>query len=187
MLREGMSIAPSVHRFSSAEYDALIESGALQGLRVELLDGLIVDVPDMSPQEDPHVGTVRAFIQQFAQRADLLVVQSTFPACEGSMPEPDVMLATTPEFARPSGGLIVVEVAWSSRGHDLAKAALYARAGVLRYWVVDVGAREVVEHTEPHADGYACITTLRGDDVLDARVDGVPTTTVAAMLAHLTD
>ncbi|MTD44445.1 hypothetical protein GKE82_09105 [Conexibacter sp. W3-3-2] len=182
MLHEAMALAPSVHRFTSAEYDALISAGALDGLRVELLDGLILDVPDMSPQGDLHVGTVRAFTRLLAARADLLVVQSTFAAAEGDMPEPDLMLASTPQLARPTAGLLVVEVAVSSRGHDLAKAAAYARADVARYWVADARAREVVEHTDPTPGGYRSVTTLRGADVLDAHVDGVPPTTVAAVL-----
>ncbi len=40
----------------------------------------------------------------------------------------------------------------------------------------------VLERTEPTQDGYQVVTTLRDDDVLDAHVDGVPTTTVSAIL-----
>jgi hypothetical protein len=43
--------------------------------------------------------------------------------------------------------------------------------------------REIVlEHTGPSRDGYELVSRLAGDDVLDAGVDGVETTTVAELL-----
>lgn len=40
-----------IHRLSSAEYERMLDTGALDGLRVELLDGLLID---MSPQGERH-------------------------------------------------------------------------------------------------------------------------------------
>jgi hypothetical protein len=45
-----VAIEARVHRLSTAEYARMVDSGALDGLRIELLDGLLVDV---SPQGDP--------------------------------------------------------------------------------------------------------------------------------------
>ena len=80
------------------------------------------------------------------------------------MPLPDLWLLRhdaqererlSPRLARfdPDDVLLVVEVGDESRRGDLTtKAALYARTGYARYWVV---ARDGVhEHLDPTADGY---------------------------------
>ena len=43
-----------------------------------------------------------------------------------------------------------MEMSDTTLGFDLtAKATLYARAGVVEYWVLDVSARRLVVHREP--------------------------------------
>lgn len=63
------------------------------------------------------------------------------------------------------------------------KAATYARAGIPRYWIVDVPGATVIEHTEPAPAGYGAVRELRGNDALDPHVDGITPTTVAALLS----
>jgi Uma2 family endonuclease len=121
-------------------------------VRVELLDGLLVD---MTPQGEVHARVIQRLMWLFNARRYVLRVQ---------MP------------------LLVVEVSVSSQAIDRRKALAYARAGVPRHWLVDLPAGVVLAHMEPSDDGYALVTRLEGDDVLDAGVDGVETTTVAALL-----
>jgi Uma2 family endonuclease len=52
----------------------------------------------------------------------------------------------------------VIEVADSSLRKDrIVKPALYARADVSEYWVINVGARWVEVHTNPVGGEYTCI------------------------------
>jgi Uma2 family endonuclease len=76
-----------------------------------------------------------------------------------------------------------VEVALSSHARDATKALVYARAGIPTYWIVDLPASVVRVHTQAGPDGYGSVVDKRGDDVLDAGVEGVEPTTVAALLA----
>ena len=176
-----LALEDRVHRLSTAEYERMVGAGALDELRVELLDGLLVD---MSPQTEDHVEVIRRLMRLCAARMDLLRVQAPLSVAEGWVPEPDVALAEHDPHRRghPSTALLVVEVAVSSQAVDRSKAAVYASAGIPRYWLVDLPARNVLEHTEPRPDGYARVVHLAGADALDAGVEGVATTTVAALL-----
>jgi Uma2 family endonuclease len=147
-----------------------------------LLDGQLVD---MSPEGEPHWRVINRLIVRFASRPELLRVSAPFPVADGWMPQPDVALAPMDQndlTKRPDHAYLAVEVAISSLAHDRYKAGVYARASIPRYWLVDVNAGVVIEHTQPGPAGYAQVVELRGDDVLDARVDGVPTSTVAELL-----
>ena len=122
---------------------------------------------------------------RFAGRAELLRVQMPLAVGEGWVPEPDVALVEhgpDPEV-RPTTALLVAEVAVSSHARDVRKAPVYASAGIPVYWLVDLPAGIVRVHTEPGPDGYASVVDKRGDDMLDAGVEGVEPTTVAALLA----
>lgn len=52
----------------------------------------------------------------------------------------------------------MVEIADSSLNFDLTtKATLYARAGILEYWALDVPGRRLFVHREPKSGSYAFI------------------------------
>lgn len=176
-----MAIEERVHRLSTAEYERMVSTGALADMCVELLDGLLVD---MSPQGEPHARVIQRLMRLCAARVEMLRVQMPLSVAEGWMPEPDVAVAEhDPDpTRRPSTALLVVEVSVSSQAIDRRKALAYARAGVACYWLVDLPAGVVLAHSEPGEDGYALVTRLAGDDVLDAGIDGVEATTVAALL-----
>ena len=57
---------PAVHRWTRAEYDALIVAGGFENARVELLDGHIVD---MAPTSNRHWYTVDATTQPAGKAA----------------------------------------------------------------------------------------------------------------------
>jgi Uma2 family endonuclease len=175
-----MAIDTRVHRISTAEYTRMVDSGALEEMRVELLDGLLVD---MTPQGHEHARIIQALMVLFAPRVDLLHVQMPVELEDGWVPEPDIALAIRPGGRHPTTACLVAEVAASGLPIALRKATAYARANVDRYWIIDVEDGRVLEHTEPGPDGYRVTTVLTGDDALDARVEGLPATTVAALLS----
>ena len=66
-------------------------------------------------------------------------------------PEPDLVVLAKPsgEYRernpRPSDLRLVVEISDSTLGFDLTvRAELYARAGIIEYWVVYVAARRLI-------------------------------------------
>jgi Uma2 family endonuclease len=53
---------------------------------------------------------------------------------------------------------LVVEVADTTLSFDLTtKAALYARAGIVEYWVLDVPGRRLIVHRHPQLGKYTTI------------------------------
>jgi Uma2 family endonuclease len=177
-----MALEEHVYRLSTTEYERMVESGVLEGTHVELLDGLLVDMGQQSPL---HAALIMRLVQLSASRVELLRIQMPLDAVDGWMPEPDVALVDGKPSVEhhPHTALLAVEVSCSTQAIDRRKALAYAAAGVPRYWLVDVPKARVFEYTEPGPDGYEIVMPLAGDDVLDARVDGVATTTVAQLLA----
>lgn len=160
----------------------MVDAGALDGLRVELLDGLLTD---MSPQGERHARVIQRLMRLFSARLDLLRIQMPLALGEGWVPEPDVALAhphDDPE-RHPATALIIVEVAMTSQAEDRRKALAYARAGVARYWLVDLPSGVIHVYEDPTAEGYASISALRGDDVVDAGIESIGTSTVAELIA----
>jgi len=133
--------------------------------RVELIDGEILT---MAPQKSPHATAVRlaeealraAFGQGFEVRPQLPLALT-----EASEPEPDLaVVAGAPRDyrdAHPSTALLVVEVAESSLPFDRSvKRALYARAGIREYWIVDLAERALEVYRTPQAADYRDHRTL---------------------------
>jgi Uma2 family endonuclease len=88
-------------------------------------------------------------------------------------PEPDLVLLATPsrEFQdaspRPGDLRLVVEISDTTLGFDLTtKADLYARAGIVEYWVIDVAARRLVVHRDARDGLYRSVTAYGEDETV---------------------
>jgi Uma2 family endonuclease len=182
-----MAIDEHIHRFTTGDYWRMAGSGVFDDVRVELLDGLVVDV---TPQGEDHVRPIQHLMGAYSGDPYRLRVQFPLDAADGWVPEPDFAIAAASAEMRapgrrraPARADLVAEISVTTQRVDLQKATVYARAGVPVYWLVDVPNATVLEHTGPGPDGYELVAPLRDDDVLDARVDGMAPITVAALLA----
>ena len=139
------------------EYEKLVNLGVFENERVELIDGVILQ---MSPINEPHNWALQVLTEKFvlAMRGRAWVrIQMSFAAAEYSQPEPD--LALTPRDSdraeRPSEAYLIVEVADSSVAFDRGKKRkLYARCGMREYWVVNIPKRRVEVYSEPSGEAY---------------------------------
>jgi Uma2 family endonuclease len=158
-------LAPErVRPLKRVEFERLVESGAFdEDERIELLGGVLVE---MSPQNPSHAGTVDALSDTLWRVAGTLArvrVQLPFAASGESLPEPDIALvARSHSFdAHPASAFLIVEVAEASLRKDrLIKAAIYARAGVPEYWIVNLAERVVEVHTSPRDGAYAAVRAV---------------------------
>lgn len=186
-----MSAAPDLahlHRLSLDEYHRLIDSGGLsEDTRVELIDGLLVDMSPKSPEHERLVEWVAAWLFAHVDLERFRVRPGgplTLTAA-GSEPEPDfaVVPRGVEEPYHPATAALVVEIAVSSRRLDLGrKAALYAQAGVGEYWVIDVERGRVVAHRDPHGDGWAHVQALGAGAQLRSAALALPELDVAELL-----
>jgi len=145
-------------RPSLDDWHRAIELGALDGQRIELLDGQVVT---MSPKGVEHERLVRWLSEVvFAAVAssDLqLGIASALTLGEGWEPEPDLVLIPrdAPALYHPSTARWVCEVANTSLRVDrLVKRGAYARADIAEYWIVSLRDRCVEVYRDPRGGDY---------------------------------
>jgi Uma2 family endonuclease len=145
-----------VHRFSVDDYHRMIQAGILtEDDRVELLEGVIV--PKM-PHNPPHDGTIQLANKRIGRRLPAgwdIRVQSAITTPD-SEPEPDLAIVRGDESTylhrhpEPPDIGIVIEVADATLTTDRRdKGRLYARAGILCYWIINLVDRKVEVYTDP--------------------------------------
>jgi Uma2 family endonuclease len=144
-------------RWSRAEYEQMIEAGLFRpDERLELLDGLLLA---REPQHDRHALAIRrvdAALRPHFGDGWLLAMQLPLALDEMSEPEPDFSIVRGAladlRGGHPRHAALIVEVAESSLALDRGrKATLYARAGILDYWIVNLVAGVLEVHREPVA------------------------------------
>lgn len=173
-------------QFTVAEVLAMQEAGILEDGRYELLGGELVT---MAAKRNDHElvknGTVE-FLMRSLPREIRAVVESTLFLSDHDAPEPDIMIyprQLLPEAVRGTDVVLVVEVAAESLRQDLGvKAALYARAGVGAYWVVDARSGQVHVHTGPLNDGNWQTRQIYSETDLLPAIAGLESRSLAAIL-----
>ena len=151
------------------EYERLVELGAFDDERIELLYGVLIT---MSPHGAPHDSAIQQLtsllVRALHPRA-VVRIQSAFAASDDSEPEPDVAVVPPGEYhvEHPSRAHLIVEVAKSSLAKDRGiKAGLYAQCGVPEYWVINVVDRLIEVHTQIVRGAYTrVIPYARGESV----------------------
>ena len=166
---------PPRKRWTRAECEAIEAAGVLAQQRYELIEGELIS---KMGKKRPHVNSlalvmhwlVEVFGFEFVnQEAPIDVAPEDTPTSE---PEPDITILHTPsgESDRnpaPAEIALLVEVSDTTIHFDLGpKAALYARAGIQEYWVLDINARVIHQHREPSPEGYRTLRTVTGVSVL---------------------
>lgn len=181
-----IDLAPTDGHYTADQYFALAECGILSpDDRTELLDGLIVAMAPPTPLHCSVVNRVQFALQRKLGLDVNVRVQSTFVAGSTSAPEPDIaVLPGAPEDyeqRHPSRADLVVEVSLSSLVQDrLTKPAIYARADVPCYWVVNLRDHcvEVYRGPDRWNSVYAVVERKTGRDTL--LIDAFPAVTFTA-------
>ena len=138
----------------------MLAAGILRDRRVELLGGEIVE---MSPETPLHYVTAK----RDAKYLETLLAGKAEVRFNGpitlpdSEPEPDIAIVCLPDTAYldrhpgPEDIFWIIEVANTSLKKDLdLKAAIYAAAGILEYWVLDLANQQVTVFRQPQAGQY---------------------------------
>lgn len=162
-----------LHALTVSDVYAMVEAGILEeDSRVELLDGVLVE---MSPQSPAHAYALRELMRLGAVLAATtglrFSVQSPLDVGSPiSLPEPDfAIVPETPIDRHPTGALLVAEMGNTSLRMDLGrKARIYAEGGVPEYWVLDVKRREIVVHLEPAGSRYERVERVTVGETLTA-------------------
>jgi Uma2 family endonuclease len=149
-------------RFTAKEYGRMVEAGILQeDDRVELLEGEIVEMAPIGSRHAACVDRLNRLFSDGLRGRTIVRVQSPIWLGDYSEPQPDLaLLRPRSDFystSHPGAGdtLLVVEVADTSADYDRqVKLALYAQAGILEAWLVDLASGSVELHRAPGPAGY---------------------------------
>ncbi|HEY9847282.1 MAG TPA: Uma2 family endonuclease, partial [Candidatus Caenarcaniphilales bacterium] len=160
--------------FTVNEYHQMAQTGILsESDRVELLEGELVE---MSPIGSRHAACVKRFNRLFSQRLSqraLVSIQDPIQLSERSEPQPDlVLLKPRADFyaqahPQPKDILLIVEVADTSVDYDRqVKIPLYAQAGIIETWLLDLIKEFVEVYRQPVAGEYREIQQLQRQQLL---------------------
>jgi Uma2 family endonuclease len=170
-----LAVAGTRHRFTVAEYVAMAEHGIIApDVKTELLDGEVIR---MAPIGWPHQSVVTRLMDFFVRRCGdsmWVWVQGPITLSDWSLPQPDLILLERRSDAyanggpRPTDAILLVEVADSSLSFDRRrKLPLYAQAGVVSVWIVDVSGGRVLQFDQPSGDRYARTRVARRGGSID--------------------
>ncbi len=155
---------PPRKRWTRAECATLEASGLLDQENLELVEGELISKmgkkrPHVTVSTLLHGWLVQVFGLRFVNaEAPIDVAPEDNPTNE---PVPDLIVLRQDQSHYKSNPpaqdlRLVVEIADTSLAFDVrVKAALYARAGVPEYWVLDVSGRRLLVHRNPRAGTYA--------------------------------
>jgi Uma2 family endonuclease len=130
--------------------------------RIELIEGELLT---MAPIHVPHMWAVsaltRALLASPLAEHVFLFPQQPVILSDITEPQPDIALARGPADryrhakARPADIVLLIEVSDSTLGFDRKrKGPLYARCGVMEYWIVNVNARRLEVFRLPVEGAY---------------------------------
>jgi len=169
-----MAVQLTKRLFTVDDFYRMVDAGILHEKdRVELIEG---EVLAMSPIGSPHGAAVdranRALVNAAGERA-IVRVQGSVRLDRYNQPQPDVVLLRPKKdfYATKHPGpldiLLIVEVAQSFIEYDKTiKARIYARTGVVEYWVADIDQDCVLVYSNPSKDGYRSLRQLvRGESI----------------------
>ena len=158
---------PRRKRWTREQCAALEAAGFFEQERLELIDGELIS---KMGENRPHVNAftlmlfwlVETFGKQFINAEAPIDVKPEDN--RSNEPEPDLIVLNR-ECAtfvsanpQPRDIRLLVEIADSTLKFDLtAKAALYARAGIVEYWVLDIVGRRLVCHRNPASGSYRSV------------------------------
>ena len=181
-------LSPTAVRWTRDDCDVFERAGVLV-YRYELVEGVI----NRLGQNYMHANMVRLLIAWLfsAFGEEFIFTQTSIDVWPEdnptNKPEPDGIVLARPAAEltanpRPADIRLLVEAADTTVAYDLAvKAALYARAGIVEYWVVALTERTLVVHREPVNGVYQNVTAY-------SETSGVPPLAApdrAVLVSHL--
>ena len=123
--------------------------------RVELIDGEVVAKVTIGPRHSAVVDRLNRHFSTCTGNRAIVRTQGAVRLNLFNEPEPDLaLLQPRDDFYAsahpgPADILLVVEVAQTSIDYDrMVKAELYARLGVVEYWLVDLNVDVVTRYTD---------------------------------------
>ncbi len=158
------------------ECAVLVSSGLIDGQRFELIEGSLIHKPSKEPAYSRAVRTMAIWLQEVFGEYFAIQYPSFHVRPDDdvwSEPEPAVIVLTRSfrdfaDFPHAHDIHLVVEVS-TPRTYAFdrsTKARLYARAGIVDYWVLHLEGRRMIVHRNPEGDAYTSIYAYAEEEEL---------------------
>ncbi len=169
--------------FTTERYDAMVRQGIFTSDdAVELLENHLVRKMPKDPAHDGVSMRVRKRLLRTLPPGWDIREQGTL-ALDDSRPEPDFVVVPeipsdyTIHHPTATDAALVVEVANTSLLRDQRdKSRIYARAGIVCYWVVNLEDRRIEVYTEPSGEcenpSYASVLNYNAGDAVPLVIAG---------------
>ncbi len=155
------------------ERDFLVESGILNSREYELIEGELIHRVRKNHRHMRAVMLLCRWLNRIFAEGRVLQEPSVHLTAQDtpySDPEPDAIVLNRPfdtfaDKALPEAIVLLVEVSDTTLSlDDTRKAALYARAGIQDFWILDINGRRIIVHREPTGDAFRSITAFDEDE-----------------------
>ncbi len=165
---------PHHYRFTIEEWQKMGEMGLFSPeKRLELIEGEIIE---MGPIGSPHAGCVSWLNNFFSSKVAgsvIINMQNPIQLGDFSEPQPDLtILHPEPNFYRnkhptPKDILLLIEVSDSTLAYDRnTKKHLYARYGIVEYWIVNIKEDCLEVYLNPQVQDYTLIHIMRRGEII---------------------
>ena len=139
------------------EYERLVDLGAFEHDPIELIGGQLIVAEPKGSEHATAVDMADDALRSALPPGWIVRVQNPLALDDESAPEPDIAVVRGSRadyrHAHPARPALIIEVSESSLGFDrVAKGSLYARAGIVDFWIVNLVDRVLEVHRDPGAD-----------------------------------
>lgn len=166
---------PTMKRFRAEDFRKMTEVGILpEESGWEVIDGYLIDKMSIGSK---HAGTVKKlnkFLTKSVGNITLISVQDPVHIDEYNEPEPDIALLKPREDfytdSHPTAPdvLLLVEVSDSTVEYDREiKKTLYAAAGIVEYWLVNLQNNTVEVYSQPKNGIYRLARILESGETIE--------------------
>lgn len=148
-----IEVEPRPFRWTTEKFQRLGELDMFVGRHVELIEGEILEMTVGTSHFTAVMKSMRALERAFGPGFHARP-QGPLNLNEHTDPEPDVAIVAGDiadySESHPTTAVLVIEVSDSTLRHDQTrKVGLYARAGIIEYWIVNLKARQLEVHRQP--------------------------------------
>jgi Uma2 family endonuclease len=156
----------TTYKWSIKEWHKLVDSGMLEGKKVELLEGEIVTMSPEKPIHSSRIVKIADYLRDILR--GVAQVREAHPVTlDNSEPEPDIAIVRINEnyyesrHPYPEDIYWLIEISNKTLKIDLeVKSKIYARNGISEYWVIDLTRKKLVLHAQPVNNSYSKIIEI---------------------------
>ncbi|MBC8043747.1 MAG: Uma2 family endonuclease [Rhizobacter sp.] len=162
------------HKFTADEYEVISASGIFkEDDHIELIDGEIIEMSPIGIRHMSCVNRLTNILKRKVGETAIVSVQNPIRLGAHSEPEPDIVLLRPKEnfyadaYPTLHDIFLVIEVADTSAAYDReVKLPMYAEAGIIEVWLVNLNDEAIEVCREPRNGFYEQRQVMRHGETL---------------------